>query len=84
VVIQQIPARLLDLANQGLDNLVSTAEEKVKFATTMFNLGRASNLDVTDAQKALLKAQTQYVENLVNYKIQLALLESLTGEPITP
>ncbi|MCI0693258.1 TolC family protein [candidate division KSB1 bacterium] len=67
-----------------LRRTIEAAEQKVDFATTMFNLGRASNLDITDAQEALLKAQTQYVRELVDYHIQLALLESLTGQPVTP
>lgn len=66
-----------------LRRTIEAAEQKVDFATTMFNLGRASNLDITDAQEALLKAQTQYVRELVDYHIQLALLESLTGETVT-
>lgn len=66
-----------------LRRTIEAAEQKVEFATTMFNLGRASNLDITDAQEALLKAQTQYVRELVDYHIQLALLESLTGQPVT-
>lgn len=65
-----------------LQRSIEAAEQKVDFATTMFNLGRASNLDITDAQEALLKAQTQYVRELVDYHIQLALLESLTGQPV--
>jgi outer membrane protein TolC len=66
-----------------LKRSIEAAEQKVEFATVMFNLGRASNLDITDAQEALLKAQTQYVRELVDYHIQLALLESLTGQPVT-
>jgi outer membrane protein TolC len=66
-----------------LERSIEAAEQKVSFATSMFNLGRASNLDITDAQEALLKNQSEYVRNLVDYRIQLALLESLTGEPIT-
>jgi outer membrane protein TolC len=66
-----------------LQRSIEAAEQKVAFATTMFNLGRASNLDITDAQEALLKAETQYVQKLVDYHIQLALLESLTGQVIT-
>jgi outer membrane protein TolC len=49
----------------------------------MFRLGRASNLDIIDAQEALFKAQNQYVSKLVDYHIQLALLESLTGQPLS-
>jgi outer membrane protein TolC len=66
-----------------LQRSIEAAKQKVEFATTMFNLGRASNLDITDAQEALLKAQTQYGRELVDYHIQLALLESLTGQPVT-
>ena len=62
---------------------IEAAEQKVDFATTMFNLGRASNFDITDAQEALLKAQTSYLRKLVEYNEQLALLESLTGQPLT-
>jgi len=58
---------------------MEAGEQKVEFATTMFNLGRASNFDVTDAQEALLRAQTSYVRKLVEYQEQLALLETLTG-----
>jgi outer membrane protein TolC len=66
-----------------LKRSIEASQQKVEFATAMFSLGRASNLDITDAQEALLKAQTQYVRELVDYHIQLALLESLTGQPVT-
>jgi outer membrane protein TolC len=46
-------------------------------------MGRASNLDITDAQEALLKAQQQRVSKLVDYHTELALLESLTGRPLS-
>jgi outer membrane protein TolC len=61
---------------------IEVAEQKLDFATTMFNLGRASNFDITDAQEFLLKAQNQYLSKLVDYHTQLALLESLTGKPV--
>jgi outer membrane protein TolC len=67
-----------------LKRSIEVANQKVEFASAMFNMGRASNLDITDAQESLLKAQTQYVRELVDYHIQLALLESLTGQTITP
>ncbi|MGH7494300.1 MAG: TolC family protein [bacterium] len=66
-----------------LKRTIEAAGQKVEFASAMFNLGRASNLDITDAQEALLKAQTQYLRELVDYHIQLAMLESLTGQPVT-
>jgi outer membrane protein TolC len=67
----------------AIKRTIEAAEQKVAFATTMFNLGRASNLDITDAQEAMLKAQTAYVRKLVDYHAQLVLLESITGRPAT-
>lgn len=58
---------------------IEAAKEKVVFATTMFNMGRASNLDITDAQEAMLKAEVDYVDELADYYIQLAQLEELLG-----
>lgn len=73
-------AAQLDAIKRGID----VAQEKLDFANTMFNLGRASNFDITDAQESLLKAQNQYLRKLVDYHTQLALLESLIGRPIKP
>jgi len=61
---------------------IKVAEEKLEFSTLMFNLGRASNFDITESQEFLLKAQNQYLRKLVDYHTQLALLENLTGKPI--
>lgn len=63
---------------------IELAQDKFDFASTMFNLGRASNIDITDAQEFLLKAQTQYFRKLVEFNTQLALLETLTGRPVRP
>jgi len=62
---------------------IKVAQDKLEFSTTMFNLGRASNFDITESQEFLLKAQNQYLRKLVDYHTQLALLESLIGKPIT-
>ncbi len=59
---------------------IEAAEQKLDFSRTMFNLGRASNLDVTDAQEFLLRAKTLYLRKLVSFRIAQALLETLTGE----
>ena len=67
---------------KSLKKTIIAAEEKVKFSKTMFNLGRASNLDLTDAQEALLKAQTKLAQKIVDYHVQLALLETYVGQPI--
>lgn len=66
----------------ALQRSIAAAAQKVDFATTMFNLGRASNLDITDAQESLLRTQNLYARKLVDYHTQLALLESLTGQSI--
>lgn len=58
---------------------IDSAKEKVEFATAMFNLGKASNLDITDAQKDLLEAEVNYAEELADYYIQQARLEQLLG-----
>ncbi|MDZ7266775.1 MAG: TolC family protein [candidate division KSB1 bacterium] len=60
-----------------LQRSITAAREKVEFATTMFNMGRASNLDITDAIEALLRAETGYIEELVDFHVQFALLERL-------
>ena len=62
-----------------LQKNISAAREKITFATTMFNLGRASNLDITDAQKDLLEAEVDYAQELSDYYVVQALLESLLG-----
>jgi HAE1 family hydrophobic/amphiphilic exporter-1 len=66
----------------SIQQTIDAADDKLQFSTAMFNLGRASNLDITDARTDLVKAQTQMVKKLVDYNAQLALLESLTGEPV--
>jgi outer membrane protein TolC len=67
---------------RSIQQTIDAADDKLQFATAMFNLGRASNLDITDARSDLVKARTQMVKKLVDYNSQLALLESLTGEPV--
>ncbi|MCG3119085.1 MAG: hypothetical protein ALAOOOJD_01413 [bacterium] len=69
---------------KAIQHSIVIAQDKFDFATTMFNLGRASNFDITDAQEFLLKAQNGYLRKLVDYHTQLALLESLVGRPIAP
>ncbi|MEK7729030.1 MAG: TolC family protein [candidate division KSB1 bacterium] len=68
----------------AIEQSIQAAQDKLSFSQTMFNLGRASNFDVTDAQEFLLKAQTQYFRKLAEYHTQLALLESLTSQTILP
>jgi multidrug efflux system outer membrane protein len=58
---------------------IEGAQAKVEFARVNFQLGRASNLDITDAQKDLLDAETDFVNELVFYRQSLARLDQLTG-----
>lgn len=62
-----------------LERNIEGARAKVEFATVNFQLGRASNLDITDAQKDLLDAETDHVNELVNYRVEVARLEQLLG-----
>lgn len=61
---------------------IEGAQAKVEFARVNFQLGRASNLDITDAQKDLLDAETDHVDELVVYRLELARLEQLLGGSI--
>lgn len=58
---------------------IEGAQDKLEFATVNFQLGRASNMDITDAQKDLLDAQTDYVNEIIDYQVQLAAIEALIG-----
>ncbi|MFQ5632029.1 MAG: TolC family protein, partial [bacterium] len=69
-------------AIEVLKKNIEAANEKVRFATTMFNLGRASNLDITDAQQVLLRTEILYLRKITDYHLLLAQLETLIGEPV--
>ena len=58
---------------------INASKEKITFSTTMFNLGRASNLDITDAQKDLLDAEVDYAQELSDFYLEQARLEQLLG-----
>ncbi len=62
-----------------LDKEIQGAREKVEYATVNFQLGRASNLDITDAQEDLVNAESDYVDEVVDYRVELARLEELLG-----
>lgn len=55
------------------------ARDKVEFANVNFQLGRASNLDITDAQEDLVNAESDYVDEAVDYRVELARLERILG-----
>lgn len=58
---------------------IDAAREKVVFANTMFNLGKADNKDITDAQEDLLAAEVDYAQELSDYYVEQARLEQLLG-----
>ncbi len=62
-----------------LGKTIEGSRDKVEFANVNFQLGRASNLDITDAQKDLTEAESDLVEEVVNYRVELARLEALLG-----
>jgi outer membrane protein TolC len=62
-----------------LNKTIEGAKDKVEFANVNFQLGRADNFDITDAQKDLIEAETDYIEEIVSYRIALARLEQLLG-----
>jgi outer membrane protein len=62
-----------------LQKNIQGAQGKLDFADVNFRLGRASNLDITDAQRDLLDAETDLVNELVNYRLERARLESVLG-----
>jgi outer membrane protein TolC len=62
-----------------LEKNIAGARDKLEFATVNFQLGRASNMDITDAQKDLLDAEVDWVNEVIDYRVQLARLEQLLG-----
>jgi outer membrane protein TolC len=62
-----------------LDKNIEGARDKLEFATVNFQLGRASNLDITESQKDLLDAEVDYVNAVVDYRIQVSRIEQLLG-----
>jgi outer membrane protein TolC len=61
---------------------IEGARNKLEFASVNFQLGRASNLDVTDAQKDLLDAETDYINEVIDTRVQISKLEALLGGSI--
>jgi outer membrane protein TolC len=83
-MVTDIRAAVRNLQNSTLrltilEKEMEGARDKLEFATINFQLGRASNLDVTDAQKDLLDAETDYVNKVVDYLVGLAQIEALIG-----
>jgi len=58
---------------------IEGSRDKVEFANVNFQLGRASNLDITDAQKDLTEAEGDLVEEIMSHRVELARLERILG-----
>jgi cobalt-zinc-cadmium efflux system outer membrane protein len=65
------------------DQLVPSAREAYRIASTSYSLGGASALEVIDAQRTLLDAQTQYAAALAAVNDAIADLERATGAPLS-
>ena len=65
------------------DQLVPSAREAYRIASTSYSLGGSSALEVIDAQRTLLDAQTQYAAALAAANDAIADLERATGAPLS-
>ncbi len=52
------------------------------FATVNFQIGRASNLDISEAQKDLLDAETEHKNELVKHRVERSRLEQLLSSAL--
>lgn len=59
-----------------LEIAVDQAQGRLQVANARFALGEATNLDITDAQTALLSAETDLLNAIVDYNVGLAELEA--------
>jgi outer membrane protein, heavy metal efflux system len=64
------------------DELVPSAEEQYRIASTSYGLGGSSALEVIDAQRTLLDAKNQYTTALGALNDAVADLERATGAPL--
>jgi cobalt-zinc-cadmium efflux system outer membrane protein len=66
------------------DHLLPQAREVFRVATVSYGLGGSSALDLLDAKRTLLAAQSQYVDALAAANDALAALELAIGAPLPP
>ncbi len=64
------------------DELLPAARESYRAVSVAYSLGGASSLEVIDARRTLLDAQTQYSEALANANSARADLEFAVGRPL--
>ncbi|MEE8313613.1 MAG: TolC family protein [Myxococcota bacterium] len=67
---------------KALANAVEQARTKGKIARARFERGLANNLDITDADEALVNAESQMLRALVAYATNVAVLEARIAGPV--
>lgn len=82
--VREIEIRLRESIRrlEGLILGVEQARAKREIAIVRFELGRANNLDITDAQEDLVSAESELLRAVVDYASNIALLEARIASPI--
>lgn len=82
--VREIEIRLRESIGRlrGLIRGVEQAREKREIAQVRFELGRADNLDITDAEGDLVSAESDLLRAVVDYASNIALLEARIASPI--
>lgn len=65
---------------RALTVAIEQARGKLEVGRAQFALGQATNLDITDAQQALLAAETDLLTAIIDYNIGLAELTAAVGQ----
>jgi outer membrane protein TolC len=69
---------------KALTIAIEQAKGKLEVGKAQFALGQATNLDITDAQQAILDAETDLLIAIVDYNVGLADLEASIAGPLPP
>ncbi len=69
---------------KALTAAIEQAKGKLEVGRAQFALGQATNLDITDAQQALLSAESDLLAAMVDYNVGLAELEARIAGPLQP
>lgn len=82
--VREIEIRLRESIRRLRDLIrgVEQARAKREIALARFELGRADNLDITDAEEDLVSAQSDLLRAVVDYASNIALLETRIASPI--
>jgi outer membrane protein TolC len=82
--VREIEIRLRETVTRlrNLTAAVAAARQKGEIARGRFELGLASNLDITNADEELIRAESLLLQALVDYASYIAELEARIGGPI--